>query len=90
MKKLLVFTLLLGSFGASAHNHIDDKMTFEEAKSKMTSHIDEKISKLQGSKACVSQAKDKAALKECKKKMWEEKKQMKEKKKKWKESNKKK
>jgi hypothetical protein len=72
---------------------IDGKM-FEEKKAKLTENIDKRISNLNEMKSCVAGAKDKSALKECRKKMKEFKDDMKEewqdKKSVWKEKKKKK
>lgn len=74
MKWLLV-SVLMFSFSAFADHH-EEKL--EEVKSKLISHLDQRITHLQATKSCVSSANDKDALKACKKKMKEGGKEMRE------------
>lgn len=89
MKLLLALVLTLGSLGAFADHHEEDGKTFEESKTKMTSHLDKKIENLQAAKSCVSAAKDKEGLKACHKQLKDKHKEMKEQHKEMKKKNKK-
>lgn len=63
MKFLLIATLLMST--AFANHHDEKGKTVEEIKTKVSAHIDQKISSLQAHKACVQGASTKEALKAC-------------------------
>lgn len=73
MKTLLVSVLMFSSLAFADQK--EEK--FQEVKSNLTSHLDQRIAHLQEVKSCVSAAKDRDALKACRKKMKEVRKEMK-------------
>lgn len=87
MKFLTIIALSLFTAGAFAGHDKDhkemeakfDKMSFEDAKKMMQEKMEMKSKMIEEGKSCVNDAKDKEALKACKKKMWEGHKQMHEK-----------
>ena len=78
---LLVLSVFSLSSWAMHHNHEEmekkmDSMSFEDAKKMKMEMIEKKSTMLEEEKTCVSNAKDKEALKMCWKKMHEEKEEM--------------
>lgn len=83
MKFLITVATLALSVSAFAGHHKGDhakkweekfeKMSFTDAKSMMQEMTAEKATIANNFKSCVDGAKDKSALKDCKKTMWEEK-----------------
>ena len=83
MKFLITVATLALSVSAFAGHHKGDhakkweekfeKMSFTDAKSMMQEMTAEKASIANNFKSCVDGAKDKSALKDCKKTMWEDK-----------------
>ncbi len=76
MKILLILTLSLASIFAYADNH--EEGTFDEIKSRMITRMDKQIAHLNEAKSCITAAKEKEALKDCREKMQAARKQMKE------------
>jgi len=87
MKYLATAAVLALSFNAFAGHHEGDhgkkweekfeKMSFKDAKSMMQEMTQQKTALVNDFKSCVDSAKDKSALKDCKKTMWEDKMDMK-------------
>jgi hypothetical protein len=77
----MVSILCLSSLNLFAKEHKDknwDKMTFEQQKEMKLKWLDQKAAWIESSRSCINEAKDKAALKNCKDEMRAEKKSMKE------------
>lgn len=84
MKYLLLVALSVFSLNSFANekDHKDwekkiDSMSFEDAKKMKKEMLDKKGEMIEKQKKCIDDAKDKAAIKECSREMWEEKKEMK-------------
>lgn len=84
MKFVMLATLCLFSLNSFSnekdHKEMDkmfDNMSFEDAKKMKIDMLDKKSSMIEESRRCVTAAKDKTAIRDCMKEMWESKKEMK-------------